>query len=88
MHTIELILKSTPMPLSVQRKTEEEAQALYQQLLEAMKSSSSQIIEMTCDRQPGKKVAIMTGEIAAIMMTEKAGTAATGKPAGFFVMSE
>jgi hypothetical protein len=88
MHTIELVLKSTPMPLSVQRKTEEEAQALYQQLLEAMKSSVNQIIEMTCDRQPGKKVAIMTGEIAAVMVTEKAGTASTGKPAGFFVMNE
>jgi hypothetical protein len=88
MHTIELVLKSTPMPLSVQRKTEEEAQTLYQELLEAMRANANKVMEMTCDRQPGKKVAIMTTEIAAVMITEKAGAASTGKPAGFFVMGE
>lgn len=88
MHTIELILKSTPMPMSVQRKSEEEAESLYQQLLEAMKSKADTVMEITCDRQPGRKVAIMTGEIAALSISSKAGAAATGKPAGFFMMSE
>lgn len=88
MHTIELVLKTTPMPLAVQRKTEEDAEALYAELLAAMKSNENRLIEMTCDRPPGRKVAIMTGEIAALSLASKAGTTATGKPAGFFLANE
>jgi hypothetical protein len=41
MFTIDLTLKYTPMPLSVQRKSAEEAEATYQEIIKAMRSDSS-----------------------------------------------
>ncbi len=87
MFTIDLTLKNTPFPLQVQRKSEEGASAVYQQILEAMRSGSSDILELTCDDKTEKKVAIRASEIAGVQMSQKAGTGA-GRPPGFFALSE
>ena len=85
MFTIDLTLKNTPFPLSVQRKSAEEAEAVYQQILEAMRSGSPDIMELTCDRQGEKKVAIRASEISGVQISQKAGTsAAGGRPPGFY----
>lgn len=86
MYTIELIVKYTPMPLSVQRKASEDAEAVYQQVLAAMRGSSS-LLELTCERQPEKKIAIHTSEISGVQMYEKS-TTATGKTPGFFAVTQ
>lgn len=89
MFTIDLTLKNTPFPLSVQRKSAEEAESVYQQLLEAMRSGSAEIVELTCDRQTEKKVAIRASEISGVQMSQKASTAAAGgRPPGFFSLAE
>ena len=55
MISIDLALKYTPLPISVQRKEVEDAQALYDQIVNAMKSGTSQLIELTCEKQTEKK---------------------------------
>jgi hypothetical protein len=81
MHIIEVSLKFTPMPMSVQRKSLEDAQAVYRQVIEAMRSS--QILELTCENQPEKMLALQSQEIAAVQMYEKSGSATSGKRPGF-----
>lgn len=88
MYILELTLKNTPMGLSIQRKTEEAAEATYQQILDAMKAGGSQILELTCDRQPDKKIAIFSDSIAAVQMYEKSSATSSGKPPGFFSLAE
>ncbi|MDJ1183688.1 hypothetical protein [Roseofilum casamattae] len=89
MYTIDVILRNNPIPLSVERKTEEDAQALYSSLLEAMRSSESQVIELNCDRQTEKTIAAISSEIIAVQKAEKTGTtAASGRPPGFFAVTE
>ncbi len=88
MFTIDLTLKNTPFPLQVQRKSEEEASAVYNQILEAMRSSSSDILELTCDDKTEKKVAVRASEIAGMQMSVKSGTSAGSRPPGFFALSE
>ncbi len=89
MFTIDLTLKNTPFPLSVQRKAAEDAESLYQHILQAMRSGSPDIVELTCDRQTEKKVAIRASEITGVQMSQKASTAAaSGRPPGFFAMAE
>jgi hypothetical protein len=83
MYIIELSLKNTPMMLSVQRKTAEDAEAAYQQVLAAMRDGSSQMLELTCDRQPEKKLSLLSSEIGAVQMYQKSSTATSGKPPGF-----
>lgn len=89
MFIIDVTLKNTPVALSVQRKTEEDAKGLYRQILEAMQSGSPKILELTCEQLVGKTVGILVGEISAVQMSEKSSTAAaSGRPPGFFALAE
>jgi hypothetical protein len=88
MFTIDLTLKNTPFPISVQRKSAEDAETLYKQIVEIMGSGHSQILELTCEKQPEKKIAVISGEILAVQISQKSSTAATGRPPGFFALAE
>ena len=87
MISIDLTLKYAPMPVSVQRKEEKEAEALYQQITAAMKSPTAQLLELTCDKQPEKKVAVMSDQIGAVILSQKDGTAAAGRAPGFYAIA-
>jgi hypothetical protein len=88
MYIIELTLKNTPMPLSVQRKSVEDADAVYQKMATALRSGSSELLELTCDRQPEKKVAVLSSEICAVQIYEKSSAAASGKAPGFVALAQ
>ena len=89
MFVIDVTLKHSPITLSVQRKSEEEAKAVYQQVLEAIRSGSPNLLELTCEQQVGKTVGVVSSEIAAVQIAEKSGTAtASGRPPGFFAIAE
>lgn len=87
MFTIDLILKYTAMPVSVQRKNASDAETVYQQVVTAMKTKPSELIELTCEKQPEKKITIMSDQISAVIVSQKAGGAGTGKPAGFIALN-
>ena len=89
MFIIEITLKNTPVTLSVQKKTGEDAEAAYQQVLAAMRSGDNKLLQLTCDHQSGKQVAILSSDIAAAQVYEKSSTAtSSGRPPGFFAMAE
>jgi hypothetical protein len=83
MYIVEISLKLTPMPFSVQRKVLEDAQGIYDRVLEAMRSGTPQLLELTCEHQPEKKVTLLASEITAVQFYEKSGSAMTGKRPGF-----
>jgi hypothetical protein len=87
MYTIDVMLKDSPLPVSVQRKDQEDAEALYQQILTAMRSAP-QLIELTCEKQPEKKVALFSDRISATILSQKSGATASGRPPGFFINAE
>jgi hypothetical protein len=89
MFTIDITLKNTPLSLSVQRKSEEDAEAIYQKILQMLRSGSNELLELSCEKQVGKKIGIMGSEISAVQISDKAGTAAgSGRPPGFFALAE
>lgn len=87
MFTIDLTLKNTPFPISVQRKEAEEAEALYQQILSAIRSQNPEILELTCEKQPEKKVAVLINQISAVIISQKSGATSSGRTPGFFAAS-
>ncbi len=87
MFTIDLTVKNTPFPVSVQRKEAADADAVYKQILEAMRTGKPEIIELTCDRQLEKKVAVRASEISGVQMSQK-DSATAGKTPGFFSLTE
>ena len=76
MFTVELTLKSSPIALSVQRKEQAAAEEVYKSILQAMRNSSQNpILELTCEKQPEKKIAIITNELSAVQISDKTGAA-------------
>ncbi|MDB9311553.1 hypothetical protein PN462_00460 [Spirulina sp. CS-785/01] len=83
MYTIDILLKYSPMPISVQRKEQEDAKAVFQGILEAMKRDHPELIHLTCDKQPEKEVAVFSDQINAVVISEKSATT-SGRTPGFF----
>ncbi|MGF1460791.1 MAG: hypothetical protein ACFBSG_17405 [Leptolyngbyaceae cyanobacterium] len=85
MHTLEINLKHSPLPIMFQKETLEAAQADYQKVADALKSGDTPLLELTCDQVTDKHISLLVSEIAAVQMYEKSGTtSASGRPPGFF----
>ncbi|AKG20983.1 hypothetical protein [Calothrix sp. 336/3] len=88
MFTIDLTVKNTAFPVSVQRKTVEDAEAVYQLILAAMRSGNPEIVELKCEGKTEKKVAVRASEISGVQVTQKEGTTIGGKQPGFFALAQ
>ncbi len=88
MFTIDIIVKSTPVPFSVQRKSAEDAEAFYQQVVESIRSGNPQVLELTCEKMPEKKIAVVISEVSGVQISQKSGAAATGRPPGFVALNQ
>lgn len=84
MFTIDLILKYTPLPVSVQRQDETSAKETYQHICDAMRAASPSLIELACDKQTEKRIAVFSDQIAAAVVSQKTGGTAAGRVPGFF----
>ncbi|RMF27879.1 MAG: hypothetical protein D6756_01205 [Cyanobacteria bacterium J083] len=84
MYTIDLILYQVPVPISVHRQESEAANALYNEILKAMQADKPQLLELTCDKDKDKKIAVFSDRISVISLSKKSGAAASGRSPGFF----
>ncbi|MEM8504356.1 MAG: hypothetical protein AAF716_14530 [Cyanobacteria bacterium P01_D01_bin.1] len=88
MYIVELALKHTALPLTVQKQDKEAAEAAYQEVLSALSSGDPVTLELTCDKVTDKKIAIAVSELAAVQVYEKSGSAgASGRAPGFFALA-
>jgi hypothetical protein len=88
MFTVELTLKHTALPLSIQKKSQADAEAAYQTISAALGTGNPALVELACDQQPHKRISVLASELAAVQMFEKSGTAtASGRPPGFFALT-
>ena len=76
MYVIELALKFSPLPLSVQRKALEDGEALYRRVCQCLEKGQPRLLELTCEKVEDKKVTVLMSEVLAVQIYEK--TAATG----------
>lgn len=88
MYIVELSMKHTALPMSVQKKTKEAADDAYTMALNALKTGQPVILELSCDKQEGKRLSVLVSELAAVQVYEKSSAASSsGKAAGFFAMA-
>jgi hypothetical protein len=88
MFTIDLSIKNTAFPISVQRKSAEDAEAVYQLILAAMRSGNPDIVELKCEGKTEKKIAVRASEISGVQIVQKDGaSAAAGRAPGFFALA-
>ena len=83
MYVIELALRMSPVPVSVQRKESGDAEALYQQIRQALEQGQPRMLELTCEKVEGKKVTLLVSEVLAVQLYEKASATGGSKRPGF-----
>ena len=82
-YVIELALRMSPVPVSVQRKEQADADALYQQIRQALENGQPRLLELTCEKVEGKKVSLLLSEVLAVQLYEKASASGGSKRPGF-----
>jgi hypothetical protein len=87
MYSIDITIKLSPIPISLQRKEAEGAEALYQAIINAMRSPTPELLELTCEKQTDKKVALFSDQITAVIVSQKSGAASTGRAPGFVALT-
>ena len=84
MFTVEISLKRNPLPLTVQRREQGDADALLQTLGGAMTSQRSQLLQLDCDTSSERKILLLSDEIASVQMYERSsGSSGRARRPGF-----
>ena len=86
-YVIELTLRMSPIPVSVQRKEHSDAEALYQQIRQAIDHGQPRLLDLTCEKVEGKKASLLISEVLAVQLYEKASAAGGSKRPGFSLES-
>ena len=85
MYSLEISLRYSPFPLSIQKKEFEDAKRIYDEIKNYMNESleTSNLIELTCEKVQDKSIAVRTQEIISVQMYEKSSVAGGAKRPGF-----
>ena len=83
MYVIELSMRMSPVPVSVQRKEHGDAEALYQQIRQSIEQGQPRLMELTCEKVEGKKATFLISEVLAVQLYEKASATGGSKRPGF-----
>ena len=83
MHIIELALKFSPLPLSVERKEVGDANALYNKVRQCMERGEPRLLELTCEKVEDKKMTVLIEEVLAVQIYEKTAASGGSKRPGF-----
>ena len=85
MYSLELSLRYSPFPLSVQKKELEEVKRIYDEIKNSMNETvgTSNLIELRCDKVTDKLIAVRVQEIISVQIYEKSSVAGGAKRPGF-----
>ena len=85
MYSLELSLRYSPFPLSIQKKELEDVNRIYDEIKNAMRETGENpnLIELRCDKVQDKLIAVRTQEIISVQIYEKSSVAGGAKRPGF-----
>ena len=84
MYTLELSLRYSPFPISIQKKEYDEVHGIFQEVKNAMRNNdASTLIELQCEKINSKSLAVLSNEIIAVQIYEKSAIAGGTKRPGF-----
>ena len=85
MYSLELSMRYSPFPLSIQKKELEDVQQIYDEIKNAMNENveSSNLIELRCDKVQDKLIAVRAKEVISVQIYEKSSVAGGAKRPGF-----
>ena len=88
MFTLDLSLRYSPFPISIQKKDHDDLLRIFEQIKKAMRENSdSVLIDLTCDKMSSKSISVLSREIIAVQIYEKSAIAGGSKRPGFSLES-
>ena len=85
MYSLELSLRYSPFPLSIQKKELEDVKRIYEEIKNSMNENvgTANLIELRCDKVQDKLIAVRAQEIISVQIYEKSSVAGGAKRPGF-----
>ena len=85
MYTLELTLRYSPFPISIQKKEYDQIKQIFSEIKNSMRDSNNNsiLIDLECEKMKGKLIAVLVNEIIAIQIYEKSAVAGGSKRPGF-----
>ena len=85
MYSLELSLRYSPFPLSIQKKEFEDVKRIYDEIKNFMSENAenSKLIELKCEKVQDKLIAVRAEEIISVQIYEKSSVAGGAKRPGF-----
>ena len=82
MYSLELSLRYSPFPLSIQKKEFDEVKRIYDEIKNIINDTAqtSNLIELSCDKVQDKLIAVRTEEIISVQIYEKSSVVGSKKP--------
>ena len=85
MYSLELSLRYSPFPISIQKKSYEDVKRIFDEIKNCMKDNgnNSKLIELKCEKVQDKLIAVLSKEIISVQIYEKSSVAGGSKRPGF-----
>ena len=85
MYSLELSLRYSPFPISIQKKEFEDVKRIFDEIKNSMNETleTSTLIELSCDKVKDKLIAVRSQEIISVQIYEKSSVAGGAKRPGF-----
>ncbi len=85
MYSLEISLRYSPFPLSIQRKDYEDAKRIYDEIKNFMNGNNenSALIELSCEKVQDKLITVLAKEVISVQIYEKSALAGGSKRPGF-----
>ena len=85
MYSLELNLRYSPFPISIQKKNYEDVKRIYEEIKNHMKdnTNNANLIELNCEKVQDKLITVRVQEIISLQMYEKSSVAGGSKRPGF-----
>ena len=85
MYLLELSLRYSPFPISIQKKEYQDIKTIYDEIKNLMNqnNSNSNLIELNCEKVQDKLITVRAQEVIAVQIYEKSSVAGGSKRPGF-----
>ena len=85
MYSLEISLRYSPFPLSIQKKEFEDVKRIYDEIKDFMNGNnqSSSLIELRCEKVQDKLITVLAKEVISVQIYEKSAAAGGSKRPGF-----
>ena len=89
MYSLEISLRYSPFPLSIQKKDYDDVKRTYDEIKDFMNgiNQNNTLIELKCDKVQDKLITVLAKEVISVQIYEKSAVAGGSKRPGFSLNS-